>query len=164
MSKTFITNSLIRFTIALTLLVTASSTFAAIDSGNLSKAAPIETLDTVVAVVNDPVITASQVSSQESMIKKQLLATHTPLPAENVLRHQIFKHMINQSLQLQVAKASGISVGDDADDQAIVRIAQQNNITPDQLRTQLTMMGLSYDQYQSNIRDQMTISQLQINK
>src|SRR5690242_19834921 len=67
-------------------------------------------LDKVVAVVNDGVITASELDSQVEILKKQLLAKKMELPSDTVLRKQVLHHLIDVNLQLQLAKNNDITI------------------------------------------------------
>lgn len=63
-----------------------------------------QVLDKVVAVVNDGVITESELNKQVELSKKQILAQKMQLPEESVLRKQVLQHLIDVDLQLQMAK------------------------------------------------------------
>lgn len=141
------------------LSMTASTLFIA--NANAATNSAIQPLNGVVAIVNDRVITSNQLDDQERIIKAQLSASKTPLPAEKVLRHQVLEHMIDQELQLQIAKNAGINIDDDTVDKTIAHIAQENNITVDQMKAQLSSGGMSYDLYRKMIHDQIVIQQLQ---
>lgn len=156
MIQLYINRSLIRNSLIIATLLLSSSVYAA-----NTKSSAIEPLDTVVAVVNDQVITSTQLNQQEDLIKKQLAGSHTPFPPESQLRHQVLQHMIDVSLQLQIAKAAGINITDDDLDKTISQIATQNNLTIAQMPAKLAQQGISYDQYRSEIRDEMTISQVE---
>ena len=67
-------------------------------------------LDKVVAIVNNGVITASELDSQVEILKKQILAKNMQLPSETVLRKQVLQHLIDVDLQLQLAKNNDITV------------------------------------------------------
>lgn len=118
-------------------------------------------LDKVVAVVNNGVITASELNAQVEQSKKQILAQGMQLPEESILRKQVLQHLIDVNLELQMAKKNGITV-DSADlNQAIERIAEANKLTLSQLRKALSMQGLSWKDYRKNMRKEMIISRLQ---
>lgn len=119
------------------------------------------TLDTIVAVVNEAVITQSQLNQEITLAREQMLASHTPVPPPAVLRQKMLQSLINKQLQLQVAKKEGLTVSDADVDHAIDRIAQGNGITAQQLKIKVQQQGINYDKYRNEIREQMIISQLQ---
>lgn len=118
-------------------------------------------LDKVVAVVNDGVITSSELDKQVELSKQQILAQKVQMPKDSVLRKQVLQHLIDVDLQMQMAKQHGITV-DSADlKEALDRIATMNHITLDQLRQEITKQGMTWQEYRSNIRKEMLITRLQ---
>ncbi len=87
----------------------------------------VAVIDSVVAVVNDDVITRMELDDRLRMVVHQLQKQGTPLPAPEVLERQILERMISDMLQAEFAKESGVRVDDTQLDLAITRIAQQNN-------------------------------------
>lgn len=120
-----------------------------------------EPLDKVVAIVNDGVITASELNAQVDSFRKQLLAKKVELPAEAELRKQVLQHLIDVDLQLQLAKQNDISVDNTDLNEAIAKIAAANNLSLTQLREELTKQGLTWQAYRENIRKELLISRLQ---
>ena len=62
-----------------------------------------ETLNRVVAVVNDDVILESELSSRETMIVDQLRQQQAQLPSRPSLRKQVLDRLVLENLQLQLA-------------------------------------------------------------
>ncbi|WP_133136263.1 peptidylprolyl isomerase [Legionella rowbothamii] len=118
-------------------------------------------LDKVVAVVNNGVITSSELDKQVSLTKKQLLAQRMQLPPDNVLRKQVLQHLIDVDLQMQMAKQNGITVDDTELNQAIERIATANHATTAQLREEITRQGMGWNEYRESIRKEIVLSNLQ---
>jgi len=118
-------------------------------------------LDKVVAVVNNGVITASELNAQVEQSKKQILAQKMKLPTDSVLRKQVLQHLIDVDLQLQMAKQNNITVDSTELNQAIERIAAANHLNLTQLREEITKQGLNWQEYRRNIRKEMIIARLQ---
>ena len=76
----------------------------------LGVAEAAQPLDQVVAVVNDNVITASELDAQVEVLRQQITAKKMQLPAETVLRKQVLQHLIDVDLQLQLAKNNHIKL------------------------------------------------------
>mgnify|MGYP001146178740 CR=1 FL=1 len=108
-------------------------------------------LDRVVAVVNDEIITLSDL--QREMTK------HREMSDEKVL----LEEMIDRRLQMLAAKKNGMDVTDREVADAIGEIMKRNNMTRQQFEEALGREGLTYDQYRSELREQMTMSRL-VNK
>lgn len=118
-------------------------------------------LDGIAAVVNDSIITKSQLAQEAKLIEQQLRQTTHSLPANEVLQRQVLEHLITNEVQLQFAKKTGLQVDDAALDNAIENIAKQNQLTVTQLREALSTQGIEFDHYRNDIRRQMIMTQLQ---
>ncbi|PWY56822.1 molecular chaperone SurA [Legionella qingyii] len=118
-------------------------------------------LDKVVAVVNNGVITASELNKQVELTKKQIIAQGMQVPEASVLRKQVLQHLIDVNVQLQMAKQHGLTVDDTELNQAIEKIATANHATVTQLREEITRQGMTWDEYRENIRKEILLSNLQ---
>ncbi len=118
-------------------------------------------LDKVVAIVNDGVITASELDSQVEILKKQILAKNMQLPSETTLRKQVLQHLIDVDLQLQLAKNNDISVDSTDLNDAIAKIASTNHLTLSQLREEISKQGITWENFRENIRKEILISRVQ---
>ena len=118
-------------------------------------------LDKVVAIVNNGVITASELDAQVELSRKQIIAQKMQVPKDEALRKQVLQHLIDVDLELQMAKQNGISVDSTELNQAIERIASSNKITLSQLREEITKQGINWQSYRRNIRKEMIIGRLQ---
>ena len=122
-------------------------------------AAP-QTLDRIVAVVNDGVILASDLQQEMTTVKQQLSQRHTPLPPDDVLRGQVLERLIMKKVQLEMADRVGVTVDDNTLNQALRRIADRNHLTLSQFRDALESQGMSFATYRSQLRDEIIISRL----
>lgn len=122
---------------------------------------PSESLDKIVAVVNDDVITKSELDHAIEMTKMQLTQQSTALPAPDELRKKVLNDLTNKKLELQIAKQSGVVVTDKELDDAIQKIADQNHVGVSQLYDQVVLEGMTAKEYRSQIRDQMTMHKVQ---
>ena len=117
-------------------------------------------LDRVLVVVNDDVITATEVGARIPAVRRQLARQNVRIPSEDVLRKSILDRMVLERLQLQVAKQLGIEVENDKIEFAIQRIAQDNRMSRDEFIAALKQEGLGEDEFRQQIRAQLTIQQL----
>lgn len=121
----------------------------------------VAVVDSVVAVVNDDVITRNELNERLGMTIRQLQSQNTPLPSPDVLEKQTLERMINDMLQTQFAKESGIRVDDTQLDLAILRIAQQNNIpTLAEFRSNLEADGIDFKKFREEIRGEIISTRL----
>lgn len=120
-----------------------------------------KSLDGIAAIVNDGIITKSELTEQMELIAQQIQHSGNRLPERNALEKQVLDHLILKEIQLQMAHKTGITVNESALDNAIENIAKQNHMTLTQLREALAHEGVSYKNYRKNIEEQMVINQLQ---
>jgi peptidyl-prolyl cis-trans isomerase SurA len=126
-----------------------------------SIAAPrVQPVDRIVAVVNDEVITANDLSERVNMITKQLQRQGGQMPATDVLSRQILERMINDLLQVQLAKETGVKVDDATLDRTIERIAQENQMSMTDFRSALERDGVRYTKFREDIRNEILLARL----
>jgi peptidyl-prolyl cis-trans isomerase SurA len=152
--------------VALAVLATAASAQtsppargAAPAASGVSRA-PIVTLDRVVAVVNDEALTQWDVNEQRRVVLQQMKASNVQPPAADVLEKQLLERLINERAVLQHAKDNGIRVDDTTVERTILRVAEENKLTPDEFRKALDKEGISYAQYRDDIRRQLLIQRV----
>lgn len=130
---------------------------------NTTFAAP-QVVDKVAAVVNNGVVLESDVAGLMQSVKMNAQEARQQLPDDVTLRHQILERLIMDELVQQLAQKVGATVTDEELNQAIDNIAQQNKMTPAQLRSRLAQDGISYNTYRNQIRKEMTISEVRNNE
>lgn len=120
---------------------------------------PVEA-DYIVAVVGDGVITRNELRARLAVALKQLQRQGTPLPPQDVLERQMLERMIMDSAQFAYAKESGLRIDDMQLDQAIGRIAANNNMSLAQFRAALQKDGIGYSEFREEIRGEMIMARL----
>ena len=78
-----------------------------------------------------------------------------------VLKQQVLDRLILESIQTQTAQQQGIRVSDRQLNDALERIAQQNNMTLGQFREALIAEGQDYNAAREQIRREILLSQVQ---
>ncbi|MFP4560695.1 MAG: peptidylprolyl isomerase [Thiohalorhabdus sp.] len=128
-----------------------------------SPAPAAQPVDRIVAVVNDEAITATELEQALQQAISELRQRMGPgnLPPRQVLRRQILDRLIIDRIQLQRAREQGIQVSAQEVDQAIGRVAQQNNMAPGQFRQALRSQGIDFAQYRQQLEEQILRSRLQ---
>lgn len=122
---------------------------------------PVQPLDGIVAVVNQDIITASDLATRVDLVLARIRAEgNTRPPPIDALQRQVLEHMIVERVQLQLAERSGIRVNEDAIDQAISNIAQQNGRSVEQLRQDLSKEGKDWGQFRQEAKTQITLARL----
>jgi len=117
-------------------------------------------LDRIVAIVNDEAITALELEDRSRFAMKQLQQQGTAPPPRAVVERQLLERMIGDRVQLQFAKDTGLRVDDAELERAIGRIAEQNKITVQALRSTLEKDGVPYSKFREDIRGEIIMSRL----
>ncbi|MCK7594139.1 peptidylprolyl isomerase [Pseudomarimonas salicorniae] len=120
-------------------------------------------LDSIVAVVEEDVILRSELDMALNSIYSQYAERLNQLPPRDVLERQVLERLVLLRLQLQRAESAGIRIGDSEVEQAIVRIAEQNRISVEQMRQQLARDGMAFDEFRRTLRDEMIAQRLRQN-
>lgn len=117
-------------------------------------------LDRIVAIVNNEVITQNDLNERFSTIVKQLQKQGTKLPPQEELRKQLLERMINDQVQLQDAKESGIRVDDGTLDKTLQRIADENSLSMTEFRRLLEQDGVRWQKFREEIRGEVIMQRL----
>jgi peptidyl-prolyl cis-trans isomerase SurA len=126
----------------------------------LTGPAHAETLDRIVAVVNDSVVLQSELDQAMRDTQSQIKARNIAVPAEDVLRPQVLEQVIVKRLQTQRAEQAGIHVDDRELNDVLNNIARQNNMTLAQLADSVKTDGLDFLNVREQIRDEVLINRL----
>jgi peptidyl-prolyl cis-trans isomerase SurA len=151
--------------------ITASSRFAlpalilvlgALSATATAASAPATTagLDRILVIVNDDVITASQLAARTEEARKQLAADKIKAPPQDVLLKQMTERLILERIQLQAAERAGLRATDADIDRSFAAVAKQNNLSPEQFRERIRKDGLDLDSFRQLLRQQFLIDQL----
>ena len=143
------------------LLFCCLSPFAVTISAQTHADKPVaQEIDHIVAVVNDDVISYTELEKRMHLVKQQLQSRQAKLPPDDVLRKQILEQLIMERLQLQVAERVGIRVDDESINKVVSNIAKENHLTLEQFREVLAREGYNFADFRNNIRKDITINQL----
>lgn len=119
-----------------------------------------ETIDRIVAVVEDDVILEGELEREVSTIKARMTESKAQLPPETVLRKQVLEKMIIDKLQRQLAEKAGVSVSEEMLNSSAADIAQRNNMSLEQFRSELENSGIPYSNFLDNMRNEIVINQI----
>jgi peptidyl-prolyl cis-trans isomerase SurA len=123
-------------------------------------AAPARAADYIVAVVNAEPITNLQVAAEVTRLRRQLAAQRHPQPPADELARQALEQLINERVQLQLARELGIKVDEPSIDQAEQTVASQNQLTLEQLHRELEREGLDRARFREQLREQLLLTRL----
>ncbi|MBC8119011.1 MAG: SurA N-terminal domain-containing protein, partial [Burkholderiaceae bacterium] len=109
-------------------------------------------VDRIVAVVNDEVVTANELRSRAQVAEMQLRRQKIQPPPFDVLERQVLERMIVDRAQMQLARETGVRVDDATVNATLGRVAESNGLTVQTLRQRLEADGVSFAQFRDDIR------------
>ena len=118
------------------------------------------TVDRIVAVVNDEVITQFDLALRTKLAVAQLSRQGTALPPAEVLVRQVLERMISDRVQLQMARETGLRIDDGQLEKILTRIAADNKMTLPQFRDAIERDGMVFARFRDDLRDEVLISRL----
>jgi peptidyl-prolyl cis-trans isomerase SurA len=139
---------------AATLFASSPASAQALSKGNVSIA------DSVVAVVNNDVITERELEDRTGLITRRLNQQNAPVPPAAQLQRQVLDQMVLERIQLQKAKEDGITIDDPTVQRTLARLAQQNNMTLDVYRARIEAQGVPWTTFTRDARTELTLSKL----
>lgn len=118
-----------------------------------------QSLDNIVAYVNDDIITQHELDTGMARMRKLIEANQQRIPSDDQLQRIVLQQLIYQKIQLQMAKKAGIKATSEQVDQAIKRIAKQKHLTVAELKKGAAKEGIT--DFRKEIAKEMTITLLQ---
>lgn len=126
--------------------------------------AQAEVVDRIVAVVNNEIITLSELNKATEVYKKNIRASQNSEARKKELIAQLetdmLQKLVDNSLSIQEAGKYGIKVTDKDVDTAIDNFKKTNNLDDDGLRRGLAAEGMTIEDYRERIKEQILQSML----
>ncbi|HSC62369.1 MAG TPA: peptidylprolyl isomerase [Caldimonas sp.] len=119
-----------------------------------------QTGDYIVAVVNQELVTASEVQQRLARIREEAARNKASLPPMSTLRKQVVDALIDERVLVTNARDTGARVDDPEIDRAVANVATQNQMTLPQLRERLRQEGIPFAKFRENIRDQIMVERV----
>ena len=119
-----------------------------------------QSLDRIVAVVNQQAIMQSQLDERIAQARSQITAQGQGLPPEAMLRDHLLEQIILEEIQLQMAADAGLSIDETTLNRQLRQIAEGNGMTLDQFADALEADGLTVAVVREEIRREMLLREL----
>ncbi|WP_320041377.1 SurA N-terminal domain-containing protein [uncultured Desulfobacter sp.] len=123
-----------------------------------------EVVDRIVAIVNDDIVTLSQLDMAAAPYRKNIETSQESATRKKELMNQMYTQVLNQlvenSLVVQEAKRMGIAVDDTDVDNALENFKKEHNLDQERLELGLAAQGITLEQYRERIRDQILQSMI----
>ena len=113
--------------------------------------------DFIVAVVNSEPITNNDVRNGLLRAEQQLTQSGGAMPSRPELTQLVLERLVTDKAQLQEARQSGLRIDDSSIDNAVQSVAQQNQLSLDDLKKRLSNDGVTFAKFRSNIRDEILV-------
>lgn len=123
--------------------------------------AQVQTLDKVVAIVDDDVVLASELQERLLMITQNLERRGMDMPDQETLARETLDRLILESIQLQLADRYGIRIPDAQLDEAMQRMAAQSGLSLEAFRGALEAEGESFVAMREQVRKEIMIQRVQ---
>ncbi len=117
-----------------------------------------ETVDRIVAIVNDEILTEQDITNYKAQLKKGKFVDDLLISDKDKLlknRKALVEHMINERLIESEVKRNDLSVTIEKVDQEITKIASGNKMTRAQLIAALKKEGISFSEYQHFMKQRL---------
>ncbi|HHX82205.1 MAG TPA: molecular chaperone SurA [Pseudomonadaceae bacterium] len=121
----------------------------------------VRLLDSIVAVVDNDVVMASELEERVDTIYQRIQESGTEVPPREVLIPQVLDRLILERIQLDMARRAGVRVSDEEINATIVSIAQSEGLTPEQFLQMITSQGLSIAALREQLSTEMTLARVQ---
>jgi peptidyl-prolyl cis-trans isomerase SurA len=119
-----------------------------------------QTGDYIIAVVNQELVTASEVQQRLARVREEAARNRASLPPLPALRKQVIETLIDERVLVTNARENGARVDDPEIDRAVANVANQNQMTLPQLRERLRQEGIPFAKFRDNIRDQIMVERV----
>jgi NADH dehydrogenase len=139
------------------------SAIALIIALTLTTPAMAQKQNAIAAVVNDDIISMLDLTDRMKLI---MFGSNIPPTPENIarLQPQVLNTLIDESLQMQEAKALNITVTDEQINQGLITIAQNNKVDPAEFQNALQKGGVNINTLKDQVRTEIAWSQLMTRK
>ncbi|MFP4251849.1 MAG: peptidylprolyl isomerase [Guyparkeria sp.] len=118
-------------------------------------------MDSIVAVVDDRVITQQKLRAEIAQLGGQVDLANMSQADQQRLAERVLDRMITEATMLERAEKIGIQIDDTRLNQALNGIAQRNGMNLSQLREAVVGQGQDWAEFRDGIREQMLLEELQ---
>ena len=146
-----------RLRFAIPVLVTLAAMAPAPVGAQGSGTTPI---DSIVALVDEDVILRSELDIAMAGVLDRVRASGEAMPPMHLVERQVLERLIVRELQVQRALQTGIRVSAADVDQALTTLAQQNNMSVQQLRQVIEADGEDFAEFRRNIGEEIMAERL----
>ncbi len=130
------------------------------DELNIVVTPGIRAIDRIVAVVNEDVITYTELENVVEATIDQLVNQGIQPPDDETMQSQILESIITKRIQIQRAQEIGLSVSESELDETILRVAQENQLSLQEFYQALEEDNIEFSKFRNDIRDEIIMVRL----
>jgi peptidyl-prolyl cis-trans isomerase SurA len=119
-----------------------------------------ETLDGIVAIVNDDVVMQSELKRMADRVVTELTQRQGKVPPQRALLRQVLERLILMKIELQLAAQTGLRVDDDTLNRTVSNIAAENGLPLGQFREAVEQEGYSFALFREEVRNEIIVTRL----
>jgi len=123
--------------------------------------AQVTRLDSVVAIVDDDIILASEVAERLNQIKESATSRGIELPDDATITQEALDRLILESIQMQLADRFGVRIPDAQLDESLAGDGAQHGVSLEQFRQALVQSGQDYNAMRESLRKDLAIQRVQ---
>lgn len=116
--------------------------------------------DFIVALVNSDIVTNQELRGRVQKALQQVQGGKLADAQATAFLRGVLDELIFERLQLQAAQDAGIVVDSRALDAAVLAVARQNDVSMDELKARLKKDGLSFEDFQARLRNQILMQRV----
>jgi peptidyl-prolyl cis-trans isomerase SurA len=119
-----------------------------------------QNIDRIVAIINDDVITASELKTRLAITKVRLGLEKIAVPSDETITRQLLERMTIERMQLQLADRFGIKISEQEIDQTLTDVAMSYKLTQKYIATLLTKHNVALNDFRNVLKEQLIIREI----
>lgn len=115
-------------------------------------------IDSIIAIVEDDVITRNELNREIQVIRDDLKSKGRNLPRSISLNKQVLELLITKSILQQEAKRRGVTITDTQLNSTMQNLAKRNKLTLSQFRKALISNNIDYNTFRANMKKELAVN------
>lgn len=132
-------------------------TLLLLSSLSIVQAQPV-LIDSIVAIVEDDVITRNELNKEVQEIRDEMKSKGRNLPRSASLNKQVLELLITKSILQQEAKRRGVTITDTQLNSAMQNLAKRNKMTLAEFRKALISNNIDYNSFRAEIKNELAVN------
>ena len=117
-------------------------------------------MDSIVAIVNNDVVTRREVEREIVRVAANLRERELPVPDDAIIRQEALDYLINRHLQIQLADQLGVQISDDALEKELDRMRERLGGEKKLRQTAREKFGMSHEEFYEWVRTDIRLQAL----